>query len=116
MADHAHAQIEVTCGSHDEARRIADRLVADRLAACVHLAEIDSVYEWESSVEHDREILLTAKTRRERFDAIVEVVNELHSYDLPAITMTALDGSEAYLAWIDEQTEPGAAAHEAGTA
>lgn len=102
-----YAQIEVTCGSRDEAELIADRLVEDRLAACVHLAEIDSVYEWESTLEHDREIALTAKTRRDRFDAIVAVVEELHSYDLPAITLTPLDGSRAYLAWIDEQTGAG---------
>ena len=105
-----HAQVEVTCGSREEAQRIADRLVETRLAACVHLAEIDSVYEWESTIEHDREIALTAKTRRDRFDDIVDVVNELHSYDLPAITLTPLGGSREYLAWIDEQT--GAARNE----
>ncbi len=101
-----HSEIQVTCGSREEAAGIADALVERRLAACVHLAPIDSVYEWEGAVEHDQEIALTVKTRAALFDQVTEVVHELHSYDLPAVTAVPMSGSRRYLDWIDEQTTP----------
>ena len=99
-----HCQVSVTCGSRDEASAIADALVRERLVACAHLTPISSVYEWNDVVEHDEEVLLTAATRVDCFEAVVDTVRSLHSYELPAITGVALDGSTEYLAWIDAQT------------
>ena len=96
--------MRITFGSPAEAGTIADALVEAHLVACAHLAPISSVYEWKRVVEHDDEVLITATTRVDRFDAIVETVRSLHSYELPAITAIPLDGSHDYLAWIDEQT------------
>ena len=101
-----HCQVSVTCGSRDEAAAIADALVRERLVACAHLSPISSVYEWNGVVEHDDEVLLTAVTRVDRFDAVVELVRSMHSYDLPAITGIGLAGSAEYLAWINTQTRP----------
>ncbi len=99
-----HCEVSITCGSRDEAATIADALVELRLVACAHLAPISSVYEWNDAVEHDDEVLLTAVTRVEHFDAIVDKVRALHSYELPAITGVALAGSAEYLAWVDART------------
>ncbi len=99
-----HCQVSITCGSRDEATLIADALVQEHLVACAHLTSISSVYEWKDSVEHDDEILLTAITRVDRFDAIVDRVHSLHSYELPAITGVAVAGSTEYLAWVNAQT------------
>lgn len=96
--------MRITCGSREEAAKIADALVEARLVACAHLVPISSVYEWKQVIEHDDEVLITAATRVDRFDSIVETVRSLHSYELPAITAVALDGSHDYLAWIDDQT------------
>lgn len=99
-----HCEVSITCGSRDEATTIADALVDARLIACAHLAPISSVYEWNNVVEHDDEVLLTAVTRVEHFETIVERVRSLHSYELPAITGVALAGSAEYLAWVDART------------
>ena len=99
-----HCEVSITCGSHEEASAIADALVRAHLAACVHLTPISSVYEWNDVVQHDDEVLLTAVTRVDRFDAIVDTVSSLHSYELPAITGVALAGSAEYLAWVDART------------
>jgi len=104
MTTLGHCEVRITCGSREEAATIGDALVTERLAACVHLVPISSVFEWNQVIEHDDEVLLTAATRVDRFEAIVETVGSLHSYELPAITAVALDGSSEYLAWIDAQT------------
>ena len=104
MTTLGHCEVRITCRSREEATTIANALVTERLVACAHLVPISSVFEWNQVIEHDDEVLLTAATRVDRFDAIVERVRSMHSYELPAITAVALDGSSEYLAWIDAQT------------
>lgn len=100
-----HVEIQVTCGSVDEADRIADALVERRLAACVQQLPIRSTYRWQGEVQHDDEILLLIKSRADRFDDVTAAVRELHSYEVPAITAVAVvRGSDDYLAWIDDET------------
>lgn len=100
-----HVEIQVTCGSAEEADRIADALVARRFAACVQQLPIRSTYRWEGEVQHDDEILLLVKTRAARFADVASAVRELHSYDVPAITAVAIvRGSDDYLTWIDAET------------
>jgi periplasmic divalent cation tolerance protein len=101
-----YAEIHVTCGNQEEAAEIADALIARRLAACVHLTPVASVYRWDGSVEHDTEISLTAKTRSALFGEVASIIGELHSYDLPAVTTTPMAGTAAYLGWIDAETAP----------
>lgn len=99
-----HVEIQVTCGSTEEADTIADALVERRLAACVQQLPIRSTYRWEGAVQHDDEILLLVKTRAARFDDVAAAVRELHSYDVPAITAVPIArGSDDYLAWIDRE-------------
>lgn len=100
-----HVEIQVTCGSREEAGTIAGALVERRLAACVQEVPIRSTYRWEGVVERDDEILLLAKTRRDRYEAVESAVRAVHSYDVPAITCVDIVGGSAdYLAWIDAET------------
>lgn len=98
-------EVQITCGSAEEADRIADALVARRFAACVQQVPIRSTYRWDGTVQHDDEILLLVKTRAGRFDDVAATVRELHSYDVPAVTaVPIMRGSVGYLAWIDAET------------
>jgi periplasmic divalent cation tolerance protein len=100
-----HVEIQITCGSQDEADRIAAALVDGRLAACVQRLPIRSTYRWEGAVQHDDEVLLLVKTVAARFDDVAATVRELHSYDVPAITAVPIvRGTDDYLAWIDAET------------
>jgi periplasmic divalent cation tolerance protein len=98
-----YLSVSVPCGSRAEADAIADRLVADRLAACVHCHEIASTYEWDGAVHHDVENVLTVATHEDRLDRVVETVTSLHSYELPAISWVELAGTPAYLRWVGER-------------
>jgi periplasmic divalent cation tolerance protein len=104
-----HGEVQITCGSPEEADLIAHQLVERRLAACVQRFAIASVYEWDGAIQDDQEVLLLVKTRTDHFDAIAELVTQLHSYELPAITMVPLTGTRAYLDWIDRSLTPPAA-------
>jgi len=93
-----------TCGSLEEARRIAQTLVERQLAACVNIApQIESVFRWQGKVETAAEWLLVIKTTAEAFDRVRQTLSELHSYELPeCIALAIEDGSAAYLDWIGE--------------
>jgi periplasmic divalent cation tolerance protein len=99
----------VTCGSRNEARKIARRLVEQRLAACVSEigVPVASTYRWKGKVESAKEFLLLIKTSKRRFAALRDAVREMHSYDVPEIiALPIAAGSRSYLDWIEESVKP----------
>ena len=93
-----------TSGSEDEARRIANHLVENQLAACVNLIpRVESIYRWQGKVESNREWLLLIKTTAGKFPAVRHAIRELHSYDLPECIAVAIeDGTPDYLQWLEQ--------------
>jgi len=98
----------VTCGSRDEAKKIAEALIVNRLAACVNvLPKMESCYRWEGEVHWDPEFLLIIKTTAASLDKVRDTVLEKHSYDLPEfIAFQIDDGSAVYLEWIRDSIGP----------
>ncbi len=91
-----------TAGSEEEARKIANHLVEQQLAACVNIVpHIESTYRWQGKVETNREWLLLIKTSAERFPEVRDAIRESHSYELPeCIAIAVEDGSVEYLQWL----------------
>ena len=92
----------VTSSTNDEAIRIADALVSERLAACVNIVSaIQSVYRWEGKITREKESLMIIKTTEERYSQLERRVKELHSYSTPeVIAIKIAAGSEQYLDWL----------------
>jgi len=95
----------VTCGSAEEAERIAHGLVEERLAACVNISgSIRSVYRWKGKLCDELEVLLVIKTSRELFDRVRRAVEKLHSYQVPeVICLPVIDGAPNYLNWLTNE-------------
>lgn len=95
----------VTCGSAQEAGKIAHAIVNHRLAACANIvkAPILSIYRWKGRVESAQEVLLIIKTTRNRLAAIERTIRRLHSYEVPEIIALGIaSGSKKYLDWIEQ--------------
>jgi periplasmic divalent cation tolerance protein len=97
----------VTCGSEDEALKIAHALVEERLAACANMVSpIRSIYRWEGKICDEKEWLLVIKTRQSLFEDLAKRVKALHSYSVPEIiALPITEGAAAYLTWISENTK-----------
>ncbi|MBZ5568846.1 MAG: divalent-cation tolerance protein CutA [Acidobacteriia bacterium] len=92
-----------TAGTREEAGKIARALVERRLAACVNVVAIESVYRWTDKVENAQEWLLLVKTTAGAFDDVDTAIRELHSYELPECVALLIEGgNEEYLEWIGE--------------
>ena len=98
----AYVAVMISAPNAEEAATIARALVEGRLAACVQIMPIRSIYVWQGEVCDDQEQLLLAKTRAGALDDLERTVAELHSYEVPEITVVPLvSGAAAYLRWID---------------
>ena len=98
--------IYITAGSMDEARKIADAVIGERLAACVNiLPGMISLYRWKGKVAADEEIVVIAKTCENLVEPLTARVAEIHSYDCPCIVAIPIDGGNpTFLSWIYEET------------
>ena len=88
------------------AEKLADALIAKRLAACVNiLAPCRSVYRWQGAVQHDEEHPMFIKTTAERYAALEAEIRVGHPYELPEIVAFSVErGLPAYLAWVADET------------
>lgn len=91
-----------TCPNQELAITIANKLVSEQLVACVNvMPQITSIYQWQGKIEQNSEVLLLAKTAKEKFDEVAKRIHQLHSYDVPeVIALDIQQGSSEYLNWI----------------
>jgi periplasmic divalent cation tolerance protein len=89
------------------AERLADDLVAKKLAACVNiLAPCRSVYRWKGVVQHDEEHPMLIKTTSECYAALEQAIRAGHPYELPEIIAVPIErGLPAYLEWVAGETQ-----------
>jgi periplasmic divalent cation tolerance protein len=97
-----------TCGSADEAERLARRLIDERLAACVNvISPVRSFYRWKGAVEDSVEWLLIVKSSRGLFASLRAALESAHSYEVPeVVAIPIVDGSPGYLSWIEQELQP----------
>jgi periplasmic divalent cation tolerance protein len=89
------------CPDEVTAKRIAQILVEEGLAACVNvLPKMDSVYRWQGKVEQAQEALCLIKTTIGRYQTLESRIKELHPYEVPEIVAVNIaTGLPSYLNW-----------------
>lgn len=99
--------VSVYCifASAEEAERIGRTVVEGRLAACINiLSPCRSIYRWQGEIEQAEEVPAILKTTAEAVDRLIERIAELHSYEVPAITVWLVNKVLAsYADWIEAE-------------
>lgn len=70
----------------EEAESLAEKIVSEKLAACVQvLPPIRSFYFWQGEVKRDEECLVLIKTLAAKYDLLETFIRNNHSYSVPEI-------------------------------
>ena len=103
--DAVYAIVMTTCDEAANAKTIAKSLVERRLAACVQIFPMESIYMWEGKVNEAAEFMLFCKIKRADYPDVEAAIRELHSYKVPEVIEVPIENGFAdYLGWISSVT------------
>ena len=91
-----------TESSRANALRVAKLLVQDKLAACVSIKQIFSIYKWDGDIEETKEFEITIKSKPEFKDYLVDLLNEISTFDVPQIIYKKFNSDIKYYDWFNE--------------
>lgn len=93
-----------TVKNQAEAKRLAEKLVSEKLAACVSvLPDVNSIYKWKGKIERTKEAMLVVKTSTKKIGRLIPRIKELNSYEIPeAIVLKIEQGLPEYLKWLEK--------------
>ena len=83
------------------AKKIAKLLILKKLAACVTLKNIYSIYEWEVKIEEVFEIEITIKSKPKLKNALIDFLQKQISYDIPQIIYKKFNSEKKYKNWLN---------------
>ena len=85
--------------------KIANQMVKKKLAACVNITKISSVYAWKGKIENQSEYLALFKTTKKTKIDLKKELKKLHPYDIPEIAEINVDSiNQPYLKWLVDST------------
>jgi periplasmic divalent cation tolerance protein len=98
-----YSVIVTTCANRESAKAVATALLEKRLAACVQMFPIESMYVWKGETCNDSEIALLIKSHTALFNDITAAIKGIHTYEVPEIIQIPItNGLPDYLKWIDD--------------
>ena len=90
-----------TESSKTNALRIAKLLIQNKLAACVSIKQIFSIYEWDDDIEETKEFEITIKSKTELKDNLIDFLQKISSYDVPQIIYKKYFAEIKYYDWLN---------------
>ena len=94
--------VMTTYPTKEKAKQTAGLLVENRLAACVQMVPVESVYIWDGEINESSETMLLIKSKPAMFDEIKAFIKAEHTYEIPEIVQIPItNGLPEYLKWID---------------
>lgn len=98
--------IMTTTDKLETAEKFAAELVERKLAACVQIEPVKSLYRWQGMIQEDEEFRLMIKTVTEKVTDVKEYLLNFHNYELPEfIVLQVSDSSQAYHEWVEKETK-----------
>jgi periplasmic divalent cation tolerance protein len=100
-----YCMVITTAPDQEEAEKLAEGILNNRLASCVQMADIRSFFLWEGGVQKESEVVLSIKTTEARYSKLEAYIEEYHPYDVPEIIKLPITGGlPGYLNWLDSTT------------
>ncbi len=94
--------IIATESSKTNAVRMAKLLIKEKIAACVSIKQIYSVYEWDDDIQETKEFEIIIKSKIEFKDYLIDFVNKNSTYDVPQIIYKKYHAEMKYYDWLNK--------------
>jgi len=91
-----------TESSKTNALRVAKLLIQNKIAACVSIKQIFSIYEWDDDIKETKEFEITIKSKREYKDNLIDFLHKISSYDVPQIIYKTYQSEMKYYDWLNK--------------
>ena len=91
-----------TESSRANALLMSKLVIQNKLAACVSIKQIFSVYEWGEDIEETKEFEITIKSKPEFKDYLVEFLKKISTYDVPQIIYKEYHSEMKYYDWLNK--------------
>ncbi len=91
-----------TESSKTNALRLANLLVKKKLAACVSMKEIFSIYEWDNDIEETKEFEITIKSKPAFKENLVDFIHKNSTYEVPQIIYKKYHTEMKYYDWLNK--------------
>ena len=89
-----------TESSKTNALRLAKLLIKNKLAACVSMKEIFSIYEWDNDIEEAKEFEITIKSKPEFKENLISFLHKNSTYEVPQIIYKKYHTEMKYYDWL----------------
>ena len=90
-----------TESSRTNALRMAKLLIQNKLAACVSIKQIFSIYEWDNNIEETKEFEIIIKSKPEFKDNLIDFLHKISTYDIPQIIFKKYHSEVKYFDWLN---------------
>lgn len=105
MPDDDIVEVIITAPDEDWLLDFTRQLVEKHLAAGGHHSPIRSIYTWGGATHDEDETRVALHTRASHVQAIIEVTNAAHPYEVPCVvSLPITNANPAYQAWVLDAT------------
>ena len=85
----------------NNADKIANLLLEEKLIPCVTFKNIESSFWWNGEIINSKEVQLTIKCKEVNVNKVCTKITEYHSYKVPEIIYFPVSASKDYHHWVN---------------
>ena len=83
-----------------KAKYVAKLLVKKKLAACVSIKKIFSIYQWNDNIEETKEFEIKIKSKPALKDELIMFLQKITSQEIPQIIFKKFKSEDSYYKWL----------------
>ena len=85
----------------NNAHKIADFLLGEKLISCVTFKNIESHFWWKGDIVNVKEVQLLIKCREENINKVIGKITDCHSYEVPEIIYFRVSANKKFHNWVN---------------
>lgn len=98
--------IYTTCHDEESARKLAGMIVEKKLASCVNIWRIGSIFKWEGQLKEEKEVAVLIKTVETKVQQIEDFISSIREYAIPFVgVLNVFRVNREYKEWMAKVIE-----------